>query len=170
MPGRKSGPTVRVHLAHGVRPRDRPFVGSGRRPGPFEEINLIERGGNYGWNRREGLHPFGPKGQGPAKELIDPIWEYRHDLGTCIIGGSVYRGKRLPELQGYYVYADYTSSLLWALRYDADKGRVVENRTLTGRGMPIWSFGEDEQGEIYLLCRSVDGRGLFRFAREGAAK
>ncbi len=132
----------------------------------YEEINIIERGGNYGWNRREGLHPFGPKGKGAGKEFIDPIWEYRHDLGTCIIGGSVYRGPRLPELQGYYVYADYTTSRLWAQRYDAKKGRVVENRTLTDRRNAIWSFGEDEQGEVYLLCRSVDGRSVFRFAKE----
>ncbi len=132
----------------------------------YEEINIIKRGGNYGWNRREGLHPHGPKGQGPSKEFIDPIWEYRHDLGACIIGGCVYRGQRLPELQGYYVYADYTNSQIWALRYDSEKGRVVENRTIKNRGNPIWSFGEDEQGEVYLLCRSVDGRGIFRFAKE----
>ncbi len=78
----------------------------------YEEIDLITKGGNYGWNRREGLHPFGPKGRGPGKEFIDPIWEYRHDMGVCIIGGSVYRGPRLPQLQGYYVYSDYTNSRL----------------------------------------------------------
>jgi glucose/arabinose dehydrogenase len=131
----------------------------------FEEINIIKRGGNYGWNRREGLHPFGAKGKGPGKEFIDPIWEYHHDLGACVIGGAVYRGRRVAELQGYYVYADYTSSRLWALRYDPAKGRVVENRALKDRGHPIWSFGEDEQGEVYLLSRSVDGRGIFRFAK-----
>jgi glucose/arabinose dehydrogenase len=136
----------------------------------YEEIDIIQRGGNYGWNRREGLHPHGPKGKGPSKEFIDPIWEYRHDLGACVIGGCIYRGKRLPELQGYYVYADYTNSLLWALRYDFAKGRVVENRKIKDRGLPIWSFGEDENGEVYLLCRSIDGRGIFRFVRERGAK
>ena len=136
----------------------------------YEEINIIERGGNYGWNRREGLHPFGAKGKGPGKEFIDPIWEYRHDLGACIIGGSVYRGQRVSDLQGYYVYADYTSSRLWALRYDPEKRKVVENRTLKDRGHPIWSFGEDEQGEVYLLSRTLDGRGVFRFANERGGK
>jgi glucose/arabinose dehydrogenase len=65
----------------------------------YEEINIIEKGGNYGWNRRESLHPFGPKGSGPSKEFIDPIWEYHHDVGKSITGGSVYRGKALPELK-----------------------------------------------------------------------
>src|SRR5207248_674753 len=83
--------------------------------------NLLTAGGNYGWNRREGLHPFGPRGTGPRKDLIDPIWEYHHDVGKSITGGGVYRGDRVKELQGAYVYADYVSGKMWALRYDPDK-------------------------------------------------
>jgi glucose/arabinose dehydrogenase len=131
----------------------------------YEEIDLIERGGNYGWNRREGLHPFGAKGSGPSKEFIEPIWEYHHDVGKCIIGGTVYRGDRLSELQGYYVYADYTASKVWALRYDEEKNRVVENRSIKDPRRAILSFGEDEKGEIYLLTSSTDGRGIFRFVK-----
>ncbi|HEV2969981.1 MAG TPA: PQQ-dependent sugar dehydrogenase, partial [Pirellulales bacterium] len=133
----------------------------------YEEIDLIQRGGNFGWNRREGLHPFGAKGSGPAAEFIDPIWEYRHDVGACIIGGCVYRGKRLPELDGYYLYADFTNGRLWALRYDAKQRRVIENREIEGRHRPIWSFGDDEQGEVYLLSAASDGRGILRYARRG---
>jgi glucose/arabinose dehydrogenase len=114
----------------------------------FEEIDLIRRGGNFGWNRREGLHPFGAKASGPANEFIDPIWEYRHDVGACIIGGCVYRGKRLPELRGYYLYADFTNGKLWALRYDPKQGRVIENRAIADRQRPVWSFGEDEQSDL----------------------
>jgi glucose/arabinose dehydrogenase len=131
----------------------------------YEEIDLIERGGNYGWNRREGLHPFGPKGSGPRKEFIDPIWEYHHDVGKCIIGGTVYRGTGVRELQGYYLYADYVSNKIWALRYDEAKGRVVENRPIKDRGRPIFSFGEDESGEVYLLTATIDGRGIFRLVK-----
>ncbi|HEV2970617.1 MAG TPA: PQQ-dependent sugar dehydrogenase [Pirellulales bacterium] len=136
----------------------------------YEEIDLIQRGGNFGWNRREGLHPFGPKGKGASKEFIDPIWEYRHDAGVCIIGGCVYRGKRLPELQGYYVYADYSNGKLFALRYDPKLGRVVENRTIKDRRRATWSFGEDERGEVYLLSAAPDGRGIFRYATESGDK
>ncbi len=129
----------------------------------YEEIDLIVRGGNYGWNRREGLHPFGVKGSGPAKEFIDPIWEYHHDVGKCIIGGSVYRGTAVKDLQGYYIYADFVSSKIWGLRYDETKNRVVENRPIKDPSRAILSFGEDEKGEIYLLSVTADGRGIMRF-------
>jgi glucose/arabinose dehydrogenase len=131
----------------------------------YEEINLIERGGNYGWNLREGWHPFGAKGCGPRADLIDPIWEYHHDVGKSITGGLVYRGKRFPELVGMYLYADYVSGRIWALRYDDQARRVVANRPLKDRGLPILSFGADEDGEVYLLTVSADGRGIFELAR-----
>src|SRR5262249_36813368 len=57
----------------------------------YEEIDLLIGGGNYGWNLREGLHPFGDKGVGPQKNLIEPIWEYHHDIGKSLTGGTVYR-------------------------------------------------------------------------------
>jgi glucose/arabinose dehydrogenase len=132
----------------------------------FEEIDLIHRGGNYGWNRREGLHPFGAQGTGPRKDFIEPIWEYDHDVGKCIIGGCVYRGDRLSELQGYYVYGDYVTARLWALRYDEAKGRVVANRPIKDRGKAMFSFGEDEKGEVYLLSGSLDGKGIYGFVKK----
>jgi glucose/arabinose dehydrogenase len=131
----------------------------------YEEIDLIERGGNYGWNRREGRHPFGNAGKGVSKEFIEPIWEYHHDLGKCIIGGCVYRGAAVPELRGYYVYADYITSKLWALRYDEAKGRVVENRPIKDPQRAFLSFGEDEKGEVYMLTTTGDGKGIFRFVK-----
>jgi len=114
----------------------------------YEEIDLIVKGGNYGWNRREGLHPFGARGPGPQPGLIDPIWEYHHDVGKSITGGSVYRGKRLAELEGAYIYGDYVTGRIWALRYDDASKRVVANRPIKDRALPIYSFGEDEDGEI----------------------
>lgn len=131
----------------------------------FEEINLIVPGGNYGWNLREGLHPFGARGVGPRPNLIDPIWEYHHDVGKSITGGSVYRGKRLPELAGHYLYGDYVSGRLWALRYDDDKKRVVANRPLKDRSQPLVSWGEDEQGEIYFLTVTPNGKGIHQLER-----
>ncbi|MCZ2341725.1 MAG: PQQ-dependent sugar dehydrogenase [Bacteroidales bacterium] len=129
----------------------------------FEEINLVQKGGNYGWNRREGLHPFGARGTGPQTGLIDPIWEYHHDVGKSITGGTVYRGKRFPELAGAYIYGDYVSTKIWALRYDAGQKRVTENRPIPDRKRPILSFGQDQDGELYLLTTATDGRGIFRF-------
>jgi glucose/arabinose dehydrogenase len=132
----------------------------------FEEINLIEKGGNYGWKPREGLHPFTAKGSAPSKDYIEPIWEYHHDIGKSITGGHVYRGPTLPELDGHYLYADYVSGKIWALRYDEGKKRVVANRTIKDRALPILSFGEDERGEVYLMTYSLTGQGIYRFVRQ----
>lgn len=132
----------------------------------WEEVNLLEKGANYGWRRRESLHPFGTDGTGPKKEFTDPIWEYHHDVGKSITGGHVYRGKELPALDGYYLYADYVSGKLWGLKYDSAKKRVTENRPITSKNLPIMSFGEDEAGEVYLMTYSAKGQGIFRFVKE----
>lgn len=131
----------------------------------YEEINLIRKGGNYGWNRREGLHPFGARGSGPRADLIDPIWEYHHDVGKSITGGTVYRGSRVPELDGYYIYGDYVAGKVWGLKYDQEKGRVVENRPIKGPNLPVYSFGEDEKGEMYMLTATRNGRGIYWFGK-----
>ncbi len=129
----------------------------------YEEINLITRGGNYGWNKREAFHPFGSNGVDVNDAMIDPIWEYHHDIGKSITGGLVYRGPRLPELQGHYLYADYVSGRVWALKYDPAQKRVVANRPLPNMGGSLVSFGEDEQGEVYYMTPTLSGQGIFRF-------
>jgi len=131
----------------------------------WEEIDLLTGGGNYGWSRREGLHPFGPKGSGPRPEYIEPIWEYHHDVGKSITGGCVYRGTRFPELGGHYLYADYVTHKIWALQYDDKLKRVVVNRPIPDRGAPVMSFGEDEAGDVYFMTATASSRGIFRFVR-----
>ncbi len=135
----------------------------------WEEIDLIVKGGNYGWNIREGLHPFVKKGgKPPANDekpsgMIDPIFEYHHDLGKSITGGIVYRGKDVPELNGAYLYADYVSGKLWALWYDEARKIVTANREIPlPKPIPIMSFGEDERGEVYFTTYSPEGQGVFR--------
>jgi quinoprotein glucose dehydrogenase len=127
----------------------------------WEEIDLIVPGGNYGWNRREAMHRFRADGSGPRPDLIEPIWEYHHDIGKSITGGHVYRGKRVPELFGSYLYADYVTGRLWALKYDDTQRKVVANRPIAGNVQPVMSFGEDEAGEVYFM--TVNGQ-FFRFA------
>jgi glucose/arabinose dehydrogenase len=131
----------------------------------YEEIDIIERGGNYGWRLREGLHPFGPGGSGPRKDLIDPIWEYHHDIGKSLTGGFVYRGKQFPELDGYYLCADYVTGKIWALKYSEKEKRVTEWRTIRDKSLPIMSFGEDDRGEAYLMTYAASGRGIYRLVR-----
>ena len=132
----------------------------------YEEINIIEKGGNYGWAIRESLHPFSKQGVGPSKDLVEPIWEYHHNVGKSITGGHVYRGKRLPELDGYYLYGDYITTKIWALQYDEQKKRVTANRPIRDPNVAILSFGEDEQGEVYFMTTNVSGRAIYQFARE----
>jgi glucose/arabinose dehydrogenase len=131
----------------------------------WEEINLITKGGNYGWNIREALHPFSPNFKEKPKELIDPIWEYDHDVGKSITGGSVYRGKKVPALDGHYLYGDYVTGKLWGLKYDEKKKSVVANRPIAmpEPPLPIISFGEDEAGEVYFTIVSASGKGIYRF-------
>ncbi len=136
----------------------------------WEEIDLIVKGGNYGWNSREGFHHFVRKGRRrPANEppkpdgMIDPIFEYHHDIGKSITGGFVYRGEQIPELQGAYLYADYVSGQVWALWYDAEKQQVTANREIPlPESIPVMSFGEDENGEAYFTTFSLEGRGIYR--------
>lgn len=131
----------------------------------YEEINIIEKGGNYGWSKRESLHPFSVHGVGPDTNMIDPIWEYHHAVGKSITGGHVYRGKRLPDLDGSYLYGDYITNKIWALRYDDAKKRVTANRRLQDSNVPILSFGEDEAGEVYFLTTTISGRSILQFVR-----
>jgi glucose/arabinose dehydrogenase len=138
----------------------------------WEEIDIIERGGNYGWNLREGRHPLVPKdkphvkGSPPRDDLIEPIWEYHHDVGKSITGGHVYRGRDVPELEGAYLYADYVTGQVWALWYDRNKREVTANREILAKGTPVLSFGEDDRGEVYFLTQEG---GIYRFASPVAA-
>ena len=130
----------------------------------WEEIDIIQSGGNYGWNLREGRHPHGPGGANARPDLIEPVWEYHHDVGKSITGGHVYRGRGVPELSGAYLYADWVTGRVWALWYDQQAGRVTANRTLLQHGAPVLTFGEDDRGEAYF---GTQGGKLYRFHSPG---
>ena len=131
----------------------------------WEEINIIQRGGNYGWSAREGSYAFGNAPGASDVQAIDPIWEYDHRIGKSITGGYVYRGKDLPELTGHYLYGDYVAGKLWALHYDHEAGKVIENLSIPWHGQPVLAFGEDEQGEIYVTTPGPNGKSVYRIVR-----
>lgn len=118
----------------------------------WEEINYQPAnwpgGANYGWNRVEGMHPTGT-GNPPA-DLILPVAEYSHDYGVSITGGYVYRGQQIPALQGVYLFSDFGSGLIWSLVPDGSGG-FDSQIFLTGTGLSVSSFGEDEDGEMYIV-------------------
>lgn len=151
----------------------------------FEEIDVIERGGNYGWNIREGIHCFDPNAptNPPAtcadtdaedRPLIDPILEYPHadeqgePFGIAVVAGYVYRGSAIPSLAGKFLFGDYSS------RFDAAAGRLfaategangvwtMAELTVAGGtddrlGAYVLSFGQDEEGEVYVLATESSG-------------
>ena len=129
----------------------------------WEEINIVRSGGNYGWNRREGKHPFGNRPSPAGERFIDPVWEYDHVAGKSITGGYVYRGRKVPELRGCYVYADFVSGKIWALKYDAQTGEVIGNYAIPSPKMPVLTFAEDQEGELYFTVADVKGLGIYRF-------
>jgi glucose/arabinose dehydrogenase len=124
-----------------------------------EEIDVVEKGGNYGWSLREGSGSFGPAVA--TTPSIDPVWEYDHRIGKSITGGFMVRGSPIPELEGGYLYGDYVSGRLWLLRPHADPRQTV-NAVVPWNGLPVFGFGHDEAGDIYVLTSSPTGQGVFR--------
>lgn len=129
----------------------------------WEEINVVEKGANYGWSSREGSKPFGNASSHATIATTDPVWEYDHGVGKSITGGRVYRGRNVPTLDGKYLYADYVSGGLWALSYDEANGKATRNEEIIASGIPVLSFGEDENGEIYFATDNGHAACIYKF-------
>lgn len=122
----------------------------------YEEVNREAAdspgGVNYGWSRYEGKHLYDSDRSAP--DAVQPVAEYDHDGGHCAVtGGYVYRGDALPSLQGAYLLADYCTGYVWSLRLvdgDWDLRRILDT------GHNISSFGEDEDGELYVVDHGGD--------------
>lgn len=124
----------------------------------YEEIDIVEKGENYGWNIMEGNHCFEPDTGCDQSGLVLPVHEYPHEDGVSITGGFVYRGSDVPALAGKYIYADYASGNIWALTFDGTQ--AVENELLSESNLAISSFGVDRNNELYMCA--FDGK-IYRF-------
>ena len=142
----------------------------------FEEINVVERGGNYGWDVREGGHCFEPASGCSTAGLLDPVAEYGRNLGAAVTGGYVYRGAQAPALVGRYVFADFDSGLIGSLAPDGGGGFFIEQFVHPGAtpdGAPgrlsISAFGEGEDGELYVLDYGRGAIGRLMFTQGGGS-
>ena len=135
-------------------------VGQGAR----EEVDIVEKGKNYGWRIMEGTICRPGGGTCDTTGLTLPIKDYPHTNGNiAITGGYVYRGYRQPFLIGAYVYADYGTGRIWMLRYE--NGGLTADSLLLKATFPISSFGTDENGELYIVSY-LGTAGIYRFAGE----
>lgn len=112
-----------------------------------EEIDIITKGGNYGWKVKEGNSCY--SGDCSQTNLIAPVWEYQQGSdGRSVTGGVVYRGKKYTDLVGKYFCGDYVSGKIWALTYD---GKTVTKSDVITSVSTVSAFGQDANGEIYML-------------------
>lgn len=135
----------------------------------IEEVNIVEAGGNYGWRYKEGTFRFNTNGtvssdlSGLPAGLIDPVLQYDHDDGISIIGGFIYNGLMIPELQGKYVFGDFSlsfSSPSGRLFYaDLETGEIAEFLMGQSLGLFLKGFGEDADGELYIIGSTRSGPG-----------
>jgi len=121
----------------------------------FEEVDIIEKGKNYGWKIMEGNSCFNPVSGCNASGcnmtgLVKPIVDYGRTLGASVTGGYVYRGNKVPELVGAYIYADFATGRIWSLRYDGVN--PASNVQLMDTNLGIASFGIDKNYELYICA------------------
>ncbi|MGI8979287.1 MAG: PQQ-dependent sugar dehydrogenase [Pirellulaceae bacterium] len=115
----------------------------------WELLDRVERGGNYGWSVMEGRQPTNtewPRGPTP---ILPPTIEHPHSESSSITDGLTYYGPRLKELQGHHIYGDYDTGKMWGFRFE--NGKVVRHRELADTTHRIVGFGDDNEGEFYLL-------------------
>jgi glucose/arabinose dehydrogenase len=118
--------------------------------GMWEEVDYAPagtKGTNWGWDRREGAHPYAGS---PPPNAVDPIAETSHDDGNCaIVGGDVYRGRAIPALRGIYLYSDNCNGALMGIVQR--NGRLVQQAPLGVEAQNPSAFAEDANGELYVV-------------------
>ncbi|MGE5194298.1 MAG: PQQ-dependent sugar dehydrogenase, partial [Deltaproteobacteria bacterium] len=115
----------------------------------WESVYKIERGGNYGWSVTEGSHPFRPDRRKGPTPILKPIVEHPHSDFRSLTGGFVYRGSKYKDLAGAYIYGDYDTGKIAALRYDGKN--VTMQQELVDTPFRIITFSEDHSGELYFV-------------------
>ncbi|TMQ35708.1 MAG: hypothetical protein E6K70_00745, partial [Planctomycetota bacterium] len=126
----------------------------------WEQAFLVKRGDNYGWSVMEGSHPFYPNRKPGPTRFVKPTIEHHHSEFRSLTGGVVYYGAKYPELQGAYLYGDYSTGKIWAMKHDGTK--PLWTKELAESRLQITCIGTDSKGEI-LICdhRGAKKGGLY---------
>jgi glucose/arabinose dehydrogenase len=114
----------------------------------YEEIDIVTKGANYGWNTMEGTHCYSPATGCTMTGLTLPIIDYAHSEGVTVIGGFVYHGTLLTGFQGTYLFGDFSNGKIWSL---TQSGGTWTKTLQLSTGISISSFGRDESGELYVV-------------------
>lgn len=135
----------------------------------YEEIDIIEKGRNYGWRAKEGFSCYDMKlcGNSSLDDVL-PIYAYPHKMGKSVTGGYVYRGCEYPNLNGMYIFGDFMSGRMMSLQENRNTGQWDYHEICMGRGLTcafpglidnfhqyIISFAEDEAGELYFMSTKI---------------
>jgi putative heme-binding domain-containing protein len=115
----------------------------------WETAHLVRRGDNLGWSLYEGSHPFHLNRQRGPTPVVLPTIEHHHVEARSLTGGLVYRGRRFPELQGTYIYGDYSTGKIWGVRHAA--GQILWQQELADTVLQIAGFGLDSEGELLIV-------------------
>ncbi|MFM8273758.1 MAG: PQQ-dependent sugar dehydrogenase, partial [Gemmata sp.] len=134
----------------------------------WEQAYLVKKGDNYGWSVTEGSHPFYPSRKAAPVPIVKPTVEHHHSEARSLTGGVVYHGKKLPELQGAYIYGDYSTGHIWAVKHDGEK--VVWHKKIAITTLKLTNFALDPAGELLICHHGPAGEGGFFTLTPNAAK
>jgi putative heme-binding domain-containing protein len=115
----------------------------------YEEVDILRPGENYGWNVYEGFERFSTQYQKAGVTYVAPVFAYGRKFGVSVTGGFVYRGNASSSFYGVYIFGDFQSRRIWGLRQENRTLKVI--REIGTAPQRIVAFGQDEQGELYLV-------------------
>jgi uncharacterized repeat protein (TIGR03806 family) len=126
----------------------------------WEQAFLVRKGDNYGWSVTEGGHPFYPERKAAPVPIVKPTVEHHHSEARSLTGGVVYRGGKLPGMEGAYIYGDYSTGHIWAVRHDGQK--IEWHKKIAITSLKITGFAISPAGDL-LVCHhaAANDGGLF---------
>ena len=125
----------------------------------WEQAYLVKKGENYGWSVTEGSHPFYPERKAGPTPIVKPTVEHHHSEARSLTGGVVYRGKKFPELDGAYIYGDYSTGHVWAVKHTGEK--IEWHKKIAITTLKITNFALDRDGELLICHHAAPGDGGF---------